>query len=107
MSHTDLSRLYRQFATIINAGVDYQKLMSSARARTPKQKRLFAHLNQEIKKQKPLSKVFNIPSVFPEWQIEWIKVGERTGRLNEVFSELSKEEERQSIRQKNLTTILA
>jgi type II secretory pathway component PulF len=88
----DRSALYRQFATRLHAGLNYKKLQHALRAQKPSQKRFIDYLKSAMQSEIQLSTAFNAQPLIPEWQTYWIKIGEKSGKISEVFADLSEEE---------------
>jgi|GEM_PF-4473528 len=93
LSHRDKSGLYRRISTALNAGLNYKKLSSSMRPRTPGQKKFYSYLRQAIKEDLSLSSIFSAYPIIAKWQTEWIQLAERSGKYSKVFSDLSVEED--------------
>lgn len=93
LSHRDKAILYRQFATILSSGLNYKTMMQSFKPKSNRQEMLANHMRAGLRMSKPLSELMRVPAVFPNWHLQWVAIGEKTGMIDVVFQDLASQEE--------------
>jgi general secretion pathway protein F len=104
LSHTDLTLLTRQMATLISAGLPIEETLSGLLEQTEKEnvKRTLAAIRSKVTDGYSLSAALGqFPQTFSKLYIASVTAGEQTGRLPEVLLTLADHLENQyAIRQK-------
>ncbi|MBP7809084.1 MAG: type II secretion system F family protein [Bacteroidia bacterium] len=84
---------YTELGVLISAGVDIQTTFEIIEQEMPdkKHKALITSIKEAVIGGKPMHAAFSIYSeIFTNYEIQSIKIGEETGKLSEVFTELGK-----------------
>lgn len=91
LNDTDLLMLTRQMATLMRAGVPMIQAVNGLKtsSRNPSMTKLLRSLHSSLDKGSELSAAMSRhPDFFDEYYINMIRVGESSGKLDEVFSRL-------------------
>ena len=83
---------YREFATLINSGVDYNQALKilAGQQKSVFIKSIYEQINQDVVKGKPLHEAIKGYKYFTPYEYHSIKIGEDTRRLPEIFDQLQK-----------------
>ena len=88
----DLITFTKQLSSLLNAGIPLRKALSiqEEQANSKKLKKTLIHITQDIENGSSFSVSFsNHPSVFPEFYLRLLKVGEATGNIQATLNQLS------------------
>lgn len=90
-SKRDLSNLFRCFYFVISSGINLVKGINILKGflRNRKYNNILNNIFQYIAIGNSLSESMKLTGCFPDFVIELIKIGENTGKLEEIFLELS------------------
>lgn len=91
LNHTDLLLLTRQMATLLKAGVPMIQAVNGLKSssRNPSMTKLLRSLHASLDKGLELSAAMSRhPEFFDEYYVNMIRVGESSGKLDEIFNRL-------------------
>lgn len=85
-------RFYSDFLTLLKAGIDVQNALTILSTETSSKKyvSIIQQIEQDLTKGKTLSEAMSNSEEFTTYEINSIKIGEETGKLNMILEQLSK-----------------
>jgi len=92
MTKKTLASFFRQFATLINSGIDINRVLNSleARSRNNQLRKAASGIKDRIQRGDTLAKAMaNYPNLFTPVQLKIIEVGEKGGRLAENIQSIA------------------
>ena len=99
LSTSELSLFCYQFSVVLKAGLPYIEALHllSGDVFEGKMKQLAHQIYLDAEQGMPLSEAIAVRGVFPEYMVAMLRIAENTGRLPEVFEQLSKHYEQNEI----------
>lgn len=100
---------YREFATLINSGVDFNQALQiiSSQQKSAFFKSLFESINEDVVKGKSLYETIKDNKYFTPYEYYSVKIGEETRRLPEVFGQLELFYSRKKKMKRQIVSVLA
>mgnify|MGYP005844048537 CR=1 FL=1 len=100
---------YREFATLLNSGVDYNQSLQilTSQQKSKFLRNIYSKINEDVVKGKPLYKSIQEQKHFTPYEYYSIKIGEDTRRLPEIFLQLQKYFQRKIRMRRQVVSVLA
>lgn len=98
-----------QIAILLNSGIPIYEgtYIMSEEIEDGETKKILTQIDQEVKENKPLFQVLDDTKVFPAYMVQMVRVGEVTGKLEEVMVLLARYFERESRIKSNIRTVVS
>lgn len=100
---------YREFATLLNSGVDFKQALEilATQQKKPKHKKLIEDITSEVVKGKSLFEAIKDTGMFSSYEYYSVKIGEETRKLGAVLQELYLYFDKKIKMKRQFTSVLA
>ena len=106
LSRTDLSSVAAQLSMLLKGGVNVGEAMELVTENSPSQKGVLKEVTEGVLAGDALADCFDKSGRFPDYFVEMVRIGEGTGRLDEVLDSLNAYYEKSEEISRNVRSVL-